>query len=198
MEAEIRKELSVIKDEGVAKFYSDFFREKMRGEFSKIISAPKIVVPKNTTNSASEKWILAFAIAYPSKFFTLLEKGVKIEFKDSVMKKIFAEVESALTLTPHTRDTLLKLLGDKGFIVQNLLRFEMESLIAKPSTAEIIIDEKILLMDKEALEAEHKNLQLAILNAEAGDVEHLQLKAAALMEERGRLEEKLDDIRARI
>lgn len=171
---EIKKELSHIKNEAVRKFYTEDFNSRMRREFSKIKSAPPVAKVKANPENPNEKMILAFAITYPSLFFKFLEEGKKITLNNSVYKKIFNAVISELSVNPHTRETIMKFLEEKGFKPQILLKFEIDSLIKKPDTAENIMREKILLLHKENLQAEKTNLTKQALSETTEDISKIQ------------------------
>ncbi|MDR2099052.1 MAG: hypothetical protein LBO78_03435, partial [Rickettsiales bacterium] len=191
---EIAKELSRIKNESVRKFYTDDFNARMRMEFSKIIRAESVAVPKANPENPNEKMILAFSIAYPNMFSKFLESGRKIELSHPVYKKIFAEVAAELSVRPHTRETILRHLEEKGFRPENLLKFEMESLLAKPETAHAIIEEKILSAMRDSLKAELSALNKAMLSAGAAEVEKIRAQIRNIALELEGVDEKLEKL----
>ena len=176
LDMEIKKEFARIKDENVRKFYLSDFETRMKKQFSKVIARPKITKPNANPESPNEKMILAFAIAYPSLFFKFLEEGKKIILNNPVYKKIFTLVISEISINPHTRETMLKYLESKGFNPLVMLKFEIDTLVRKPDSAENIIREKILLLNKENLLTEKSELTKIALCAEDSEIPALQEK----------------------
>ena len=138
--------------------------------------------------------ILAFSITYPNLFSKFLESGKKIELTHSVYKKIFNEVISEVSVNPHTRETILKHLNDKGFNPQVLLKFEIESLLSKPDVASKILDEKVLRLDLENLNEELKNLNLQIFSVSVDEVPKMQEKIQFVKDEIQKITEKLEEV----
>jgi DNA primase len=176
LDMEIKKEFARIKDENVRKFYLSDFETRMKKQFSKVIARPKITKPNANPESPNEKMILAFAIAYPSLFFKFLEEGKKIILNNPVYKKIFTLILSEISINPHTRETMLKYLESKGFNPLVMLKFEIDTLVRKPDSAENIIREKILLLNKENLLTEKSELTKIALCAEDSEIPALQEK----------------------
>ncbi|MGN0929093.1 MAG: DNA primase [Alphaproteobacteria bacterium] len=191
---EIKKELSHIKNEAVRKFYTEDFNSRMRREFSRVKSAPPVTKVKANPENPNEKMILAFAITYPSLFFKFLEEGKKITLNNPVYKKIFNTVISELSVNPHTRETIMKFLEEKGFKPQILLKFEIDSLIKKPDTAENIIREKILQLHKQNLQLEKSELTKLALSDNGDNINQLQEKIQKINMEIETINKQLEEL----
>ena len=194
LEAEIQKEFSRIKSESIRKFYLDEFASRMRKQFSRVMNEKKVVLPKANPENSNEKMILAFSIAYPNLFSKFLESGKKIELSHPVYKKIFNDVISEVSVNPHTRETILKYLNDKGYNPQVLLKFELESLIKRPNDATKILDEKVLRFDLENLNNELKRLNTEVFSVPKDEVLKVQNQIQAVKDEIQRITEKLEEV----
>ena len=176
------------------KFYTEDFNSRMKREFSKIKAVPPTPKVKANPENPNEKMILAFAITYPSLFFKFLEEGKKITLNNSVYKKIFNAVISELSINPHTRETIMKFLEEKGFKPQILLKFEIDSLIKKPDTAENIMREKILLLHRENLQSEKANLTKLALSDTTGDISKIQSEIQNINTEIESINKQLEEL----
>lgn len=194
LEEDIKKELSRVKSESIRKFYLDEFSQRMRRQYSKLASVKKTVIPKANPENLNEKMILAFSIAYPNLFAKFLESGKKIELSHPVYKKIFDEVIREVSVNPHTRETILRHLNDKGFNPQVLLKFELESLVKNPEEASKLLDEKVLRFDLEKLEAEFKDLNVQLLTVSGDEVEKVREKIQAVKSEMQNIKDKLEEV----
>lgn len=195
VQQEIFKELFRIQNENVREFYLEDFKSRMKIEFAKIINAPKIMKPKANPANPNEKMILAFAVCYPRLFFKLLEEeGSKIELSHNVYKKIFNIVKAELFINPHTRSSIIKFLEDKGYNPALLLKFEIDSLVSKPDTAENIMREKIHNLNKEKLKIELKELNITLLSVGENQVPDIQLKIKEINEEIINIDAKMEEL----
>lgn len=193
LEEMINKELSRIKNETVRKFYIEDFKRRI-GNIKTSKRGENITKPKANPENANERMILAFAITYPSLFFKFLEEGKKIELKNKLYKKIYEIVLKELSVNPHTRDTLKKVLEDNHFNPTLLLKFEIESLESKPDRAENIIKEKLLQMNKENLQEEKIELTKKALNEEIEDIEFFQKRIKEINEEIERIDKEIEEL----
>jgi ATP phosphoribosyltransferase regulatory subunit HisZ len=150
--------------------------------------------PRANPETPNEKMVLAFAICYPSLFFKFLEEGRKIELKHPVYGKIFKEVVAEVSLNPHTRETLTRALGEKGYKPENLLKFELAALAAKPDKAEIIMEEKLLGLRRENLQDELRRLNNESMSVSAAKVEELRARIRGVAAEIASLDERLEHI----
>ncbi len=194
LDADIKREFLRIKSESIRKFYLDEFSKRMKKQFFKITNEKRVVIPKANPENSNEKMILAFSIAYPILFSKFLESGKKIELSHPVYKKIFNDVISEVSVNPHTRETILKFLNDKGYNPQVLLKFELESLIKRPDDASKILDEKILRFDLENLNNELKELNLKVFSVSGDEVIKVQNQIQAVKDEMQRITNKLEEI----
>lgn len=194
LDNDIQKELSRIKSESIRKFYLSEFATRMKKEFFKVSVQKKVVIPKANPENSNEKMILAFSITYPNLFSKFLESGKRIELTHSLYKKMFNEVIAEVSVNPHTRETILKHLNDKGFNPQVLLKFEIDALIAKPDVASKILDEKVLRLDLENLNNELKELNLQIFSVPADEVPKMQEKIQFVKDEIQKIIEKLEEV----
>jgi hypothetical protein len=172
----------------------DDFGLRMKREFSKIPIVKKYAAPKPNPENPNEKMVLAFAICYPSMFLKFLEEGRSVVLKHPLYKKIFDCVVAEVSLNPHTRETILRELNDKGFHPENLLKFELASLASKPDKAAIIMEEKLLSLRRESLQEELKSLNLEILSVTPEVQDSLRDKIANLNAEIARIDERLEHL----
>jgi DNA primase len=189
LEKDISFETARIKDESVRKFYEDELKRRARESF-KSAPARKAPTPRANPENSNERMVLAFAITYPSLFLKFLEGGGRIELKNPALKKIFDSAAAEIAARPHPRETMLEFLHAKGFIPENMLKFEIKSLIDRPNTAELVIREKILLLERANVEAEIKNLTAEAI-AGKGDQDAAARKISALKSEAEAISEKL-------
>ena len=194
LEADIKKEFARIKSESIRKFYLDDFGKRMKRQFASISGGVKVLLPKANPENSNEKMILAFSIAYPNLFLKFLESGRKIELSHPVYKKIFKDVMAEVSVNPHTRETLLKFLNDKGYNPQILLKFELESLAKRPDDAVKILDERILRLDLENLNQELKELNLKVFSVSSDDVIKVRNQIQAVKDEIQRVTNKLEEV----
>ncbi len=194
LEDDIKKELLRIKSESIRKFYLDDFKDRMRKQFFKISNEKKVAIPKANPDNSNEKMILAFCISYPHLFSKILEGGKTITLLNSMYKKIFDEVVREISLNPHTRETILKHLNDKGYNPQILLKFEINSLLLKPDEAEKFFKEKLLRFELENLQNEFKNLNLQIFNVSEDEVPVVREKIKAIQEEIQKISKEIDGV----
>ena len=193
LEAEVARELARIKDQSVRALYTDDLRARMREAF-RIAPARRAAPPKTAPESLSERMILAFAVTYPSLFHKFLESAKTIDIKTPALKKVFEIVVAELSIRPHTRETIMNFLKDKGFLPENMLKFEITSLVSRPDTAELIIKEKLLTLEAENIRAEIAGLTRDSLAVSSGiDAEKTADRLSVL---RDALEVVEDSIRA--
>jgi len=194
LEAAINKELSLIKDESVRKFYADDFKARAREAFGAVRKAPSAPAPRANPENPNERMILAFAICYPVQFAKYIEKGAVIEIKNKRLKAIFDIVRAEAALRPHTRETMLALLHEKNLKPESMLSFEIESIVGKPDTAKKILDERILILARDSMSAELKNLSSGILRAAPEEVAGMQAKIRAISDELLRIQDELEKL----
>lgn len=192
LQDEIAKEFARMKNETVRRFYMDDFNLRMRREFSRIPVVKRSFAPKSNPENPNEKMVLAFAILYPSMFLKFLEEGRSVALGHPVYKKVFDAVVAEVSLNPHTRETLMRALNERGFHPENLLKFELAALAAKPDKAAIIMEEKLLGLRREGLQGELRALAREILSAAPDRQEVLRGKIAHLNAEIASLDERLE------
>lgn len=195
LEQDISRELSRIKSESIRKFYLEEFTNRMRREFTiKPSKAPQKVLPKANPENLNEKMILAFSIAYPNLFAKFLETGKRLELTHPLYKKMFDAVVAEVSITPHTRETILRFLNGKGFNPQVLLKFELKSLIDNPADASKLLDERVMRYDLERLNNELRELNARLFSVSGDDLTHLQEQISIVKDEINKLTLKLEDV----
>ena len=195
LEQDIVRELSRIKSESIRKFYLEEFTNRMRREFTITTSkTSQKTLPKVNPENLNEKMILAFSIAYPNLFAKFLETGKHLELTHPLYKKMFDAVVAEVSITPHTRETILRFLNAKGFNPQVLLKFELKSLIDNPSDATKLLDERVMRYDLERLNNELRNLNTRIFSVSGDELSRLQEQIMAVKDEINRITIKLEDV----
>ena len=194
LEATIKKELSQIKDEDVRKFYMEDFRQRAHQSFSEVRRMAPLATPKANPENPNERMILAFAICYPVQFAKYIEKGASIEIKNKRLKAIFDIVKGEAAIRSHTRETMLALLHEQNLKPESMLSFEMESIVGKPDTAKKILDERILMLSRDNMAAELKELNTNILSVAPGVVPEMQAKIRAISDELSRINDELEKL----
>jgi DNA primase len=194
LQQDIAREFSRMKSEAVRKFYMDDFAIRMKREFAKIPAARKSAAPKASPENPNEKMFLACALFKPSALSRMLEEGRRAELSHPLYKKIFADVVAEVSLNPHTRETLLKALNDRGYRPENLLKFELGALAAAPDKVDVIMEEKLLSLRRGGLQDELKVLNREILSAPKERQEELRGKIKGVNAEISALDERLEHI----
>ena len=195
LEQDISRELSRIKSESIRKFYMEEFTNRMRREFT-ITASKKTqkILPKVNPENLNEKMILAFSIAYPNLFAKFLETGKRLELTHPLYKKMFDTVVSEVSITPHTRETILRFLNAKGFNPQVLLKFELKSLIDNPEEASKLLDERVMRYDLERLNNELRELNTRLFSVSGDELAHTQEQISIVKDEIHKLTLKLEDV----
>ena len=194
LEQLILNEMNKVKSESIKKFYLEEFKKRMNKQYSNLSGEKKVILPKVDPDNLNEKMILAFSVAYPSLFAKFLETGKKITLLNKRYKNVFDIVVGEISVNPHTRDSIIQYLNDKGFKVDVMLKFEIESLLKNPLQAEKLLKERVLNFDLERLNLELSDLNRKVLILKNEDeISFVKNKIDAIKEEINDIHMKLSE-----
>lgn len=191
LEETIQIELAKIKSETVKNFYQQEFKFRMQKHCKILTNQKKKALPNINTDHLNEKMILAYAVVYPSVFTKFLETGKKIELTNVRYKKILDEVIREISVNLHTHETIIKFLNSKGYKVDLLLKFEIESLLKNSIDAEKLLTEKIMNYQLLNLKNELTKLNKILLQANTTEEETLKNKISLIKNEISSIQQKL-------